>query len=319
MQTPPSAPLGRLNYTRQDQPSTETSKSKRSFIGNFKGISYHCYADDIQLYFSFNPDKTEELVVLHDCLSAIKAWLARNFLQLNEDKTEVLIVAAADIASKVNNSLGSLSFNFCSNLRNLGVIFDQSMLLDKHIRSLSRTCFFHLRKIAKLRPIVSHAELEMIIHALVSCHLDYCNSLFTCLSKASLDRLQTVQNAAARLLTRSRKSCHITPILTSLHWLPVTFRIQFKVLVIAYRALHGQAPAYICDLLHPYVASRSLRSSNQELLVVPRTRLKTKGDRAFQTVAPYLWNALPRELRAAASVDSFKAQLKTHLFSQAFV
>ncbi|KAK0146590.1 putative RNA-directed DNA polymerase from transposon BS [Merluccius polli] len=81
----------------------------------------------------------------------------------------------------------------------------------------------------------------------------YCNFLFTCLSKSSLGSLQMVQNAAARLLTRSTRMTHISPILSSLHWLPINFRIQFKVLVLSYRALHGQTPVYISDLLHPYI------------------------------------------------------------------
>ena len=112
-----------------------------------------------------------------------------------------------------------------------------------------------------------------------------------------MDRLQVVQNAAANLLTRSSKRSHVTPILSALHWLPIQFRIQFKVMVITYRTRHGQAPAYIGDLLQPYVTSRSLRSSGQGLLFVPRTRLKTKGDCAFEVVAPKLWNSLPLKLR----------------------
>ena len=126
----------------------------------------------------------------------------------------------------------------------------------------------------------------MIIHAFISSRLDYCNSLFTCLSKASTDRLQLIQNAAARLLTRSSRRCHITPVLASLHWLPVVFRVCFKVLVLTYRALHGQAPAYITDLLEWYEPSRTLRSANQGLLTIPHTNYVTKGDRAFQAVAP---------------------------------
>ena len=166
---------------------------------------------------------------------------------------------------------------------------------------------------------MSQAEMEMLIHAFVSSRLDYCNSLFTCLSKSCLDRLQVVQNAAARLLTRSPKRSHVTPILIALHWLPIKFRIQFKVLVVTYRALHGQAPTYIRDLLQPYLTSRSLRSSDQGLLVVPRSRLKTKGDCAFEVVAPKLWNSLPLNLRSVDTVDTFKKQLKTHLFRLAFV
>ena len=93
----------------------------------------------------------------------------------------------------------------------------------------------------------------------------------------------------------------------------VHLRTQFKVLVFTYRAVHGQAPAYINDLIHPHSTTRALRSSEQGLLRVPRTRLKTKGDRAFEAVAPRLWNYLPQKLRASASVEMFKGQLKTHL------
>ena len=227
-------------------------------------------------------------------------------------------MASDSIASRVAGSIGSLKNNVSPNLRNLGVNFDQAMHLDTHVKSVTRTCFFHLRNIAKLRSIVSYSHLEMIIHAFISSRLDYCNSVLTCLNKSSLDRLQFIQNTAARLLTRSSRRCHITPVLASLHWLPVAFRIHFKVLVLTFRALHGQAPVYLTDLLKPYVPSRTLRSSDQGLLVIPRTKLVTKGDRAFGSIAPRLWNALPRSLRDAASVDIFKNQLKTLLFLHAF-
>ena len=94
--------------------------------------------------------------------------------------------------------------------------------------------------------------------------------------------------------------------------------MHFKLLVLTYRALHGQAPTYLTGLVQRYVPGRALRSAEQGLLSVPSTRLKTKGDRAFQVVAPKLWNALPQELRSAPSVDLFKNRLKTLLFAQAF-
>ena len=115
----------------------------------------------------------------------------------------------------------------------------------------------------------------MIIHTFISTRLDYCNSVFTCLNKSALNKLQTVQNSAARLLTGAPRRSHITPVLSALHWLPVKFRIDFKILVLTFRALNGQAPQYILDLLKPYSAGRTLRSSGQNLLVVPKTRYKT--------------------------------------------
>lgn len=127
-----------------------------------------------------------------------------------------------------------------------------------------------------------------------------------------------VQNAVSRLLTGSGRRTHITPILSSLHWLPIKFRIDFKILVLTFRALNGKSPQYIADLLLPYSPGRAFRSSDQCLLLVPKTRYKTQGDRSFQVVAPRLWNALPQSLRVADSVDSFKRQLNTLLFQQAF-
>ncbi len=231
--------------------------------------------------------------------------MANNYLQLNPEKTEVLISAPFGVLPKVMESLGSLSHSVKSTLRNLGVHMGQAFSLDQHVNYLVRNCFYQLRNIAKLRPVVSTVELEMIIHSFISSRLDYCNSLFTCLSNSTLKHLQVVQNSEpfAKLLTKSSKRSHVTPILISLHWLPVKFRIHFKILVMVFRALHGQAPVYINEMLKPYNSSRNLRSSNQILLVVPRSRLKTKGDCAFEVVDPKLWNALPRELRSVDSVD----------------
>lgn len=137
-------------------------------------------------------------------------------------------------------------------------------------------------------------EIQIIIHTFVSSRLDNSNSLFICLSQSSLDCLKLVQNAAARLLTKSsRRKTHITSILSALHRLSIKFKNHFKVLVLTYRPMHCHAPAYISDLLHPYITNRSLGSSGQGSLVVPRARLKLKGDPSFEVTALTLWKALP--------------------------
>ena len=104
-----------------------------------------------------------------------------------------------------------------------------------------------------------------------------------------------------------------TPVLIKLHWLPIKFRIQFKVLLLVYKALNGLAPKYIKELLVPYKPRRHLRSEAKGLLDEPRTRLKF-GDRAFSISAPRLWNALPQHLKDSTSCQAFKKCLKTHLF-----
>ena len=105
---------------------------------------------------------------------------------------------------------------------------------------------------------------------------------------------------------------HITPVLIKLHWLPIKFRIQFKVLLLVYKVLNGLAPKYIKELLMPHKPRRHLRSEAKGLLDEPRTRLKF-GDRAFSISAPRLWNALPQQLKDSTSCQAFKKCLKTHL------
>ena len=119
------------------------------------------------------------------------------------------------------------------------------------------------------------------------------------------------------MLTRTRGREHITPVLKSLHWLPVRFRINFKVLLLVFR-LNGLGPPYLSDLLLPYRPSRTLRSSGTGLLTIPQVRSKTHGEAAFSYYGPRLWNSLPENLRAAETVDVFKKRLKTHLFTLLF-
>ena len=155
-------------------------------------------------------------------------------------------------------------------------------------------------------------------HAFISTRLDYCNALYTGINQASHARLQLVQNAAARLLTGTCKHDHITPILASLHWLPVHFRIHFKILLFVCKSLNDLAPQYITEIIHVYTPPRALRSADQLRLVVPKSRQKNRGDPAFSVVAPKLWNELPTHVKMALTLDTFKTRLKTNFLLLGF-
>jgi len=120
--------------------------------------------------------------------------------------------------------------------------------------------------------------------------------------------------AAARIVTCTQKFDHITPVLEELHWLLVRYRIMYKIILLVFKSLNGEAPEYITNLLHYKTQSRMLRSSSQRLLATPTAHLKTYGDRAFSVAAPKLWNTLPLQLRLSDSGGIFKKRLKTHLF-----
>ena len=205
-----------------------------------------------------------------------------------------------------------------SSVKSLGVIIDPDLSFDTHITNITRTAFLHLRNIAKLRNALSLQDAEKLVHAFITSRLDHCNALLAGCPSKSLNKLQLVQNAAARVLTRTRKFDHISPVLSTLHWLPVKFRIDYKILLLTYKALNGLAPQYLSELLSHYEPSRLLRSQGAGLLLVPRINKVTSGGRAFSYKAPQLWNNLPVNVRDSDTASVFKSRLKTYLFSGAF-
>uniref|UniRef100_A0A669B8C0 Reverse transcriptase domain-containing protein n=1 Tax=Oreochromis niloticus TaxID=8128 RepID=A0A669B8C0_ORENI len=285
-------------------------------------VTFHCYTDDLQLYVPLTIGNDAEVSKLESCLSAIKGWLSDNFLLLNTDKTELMVIGPHKFQHLSQNFILRIDdsvINCRDKVKNLGVWFDMVLSFESHVKEITKTAFYHLRNIARIRQVLSSDTAEVLVHAFVSSRIDYCNALLSGLPKKSFRGLQMVQNAAARILTRTGKFEHISPVLNSLHWLPCQVRADFKVLLLTYKALNGLAYTYLSDLLHLYVPSRALRSQDSGLLKVPRARKKTVGEQAFSFRAPFLWNNLAQDIRQACSVEVFKTKLKTHLFTLSYM
>ncbi len=248
--------------------------------------------------------------------------MTNHFLVLNSDKTEILPIGPKNSTQNLLDY--NLQLDGCtvtsSTVKNLVVILDSNLSFENHISHVTKTAFFHLRNIAKLRTMLTVSDAEKLVHAFMTSRLDYCNALLGGCPASSINKLQIVKNAAARVLTRSRKYDHITPILKSLHWLPINICISYKILlhIGAYKTLNYLEPAYLTNLLSRHNLTRNLRSQNSGVLVVPRIAKPTKGGRHFSYLAPKLWNSLPDNVRGSDTLSLFKSRLKTHLFSQAF-
>ena len=307
---PQGSVLGPLLYLMFTSPLAEVIKEHK--------LRYHLYADDTQLYLTFKPiDAKSSIECVEKCVGDICRWMNRNELKLNQGKTEILIMHSKFRPRPPLNcfQIGSEAVLSSSSATSLGVVFDDHMSFEEHIKQVCRSSFFHLRNLSRIRSYLSKESAEVVIHAFITSRLDYCNSLLFGLPNYLLKKLQHIHNSAARIVTRTGRYEHITPILIQLHWLPVQYRITFKILLLVYKALNGLSPVYLTNLLSYRTSTRSLRSISNEQLLVPRSHTKTYGDRSFSIFAPRLWNNIPLDIRKSSCVDYFKKDLKTYLFS----
>jgi len=204
-------------------------------------------------------------------------------------------------------------------VRNLGIYLDSDVSMRTHISRTVSSCFAALCQIRSIQRSVHRPVLLSLVTSLILSRLDYGSMTLAGVPGYLLDRLQSVLHASARLVNRARKHDPVSSLLWDLHWLRVPERIKYRLAVLVYRCHIHTAPEYLVRDLH-WVADddsrRRLRSSTTQQLKVPRTRLRTVGDRAFQVAGPRVWNALPASVVSAPSLTVFKSHLKMHLFQQ---
>ena len=211
---------------------------------------------------------------VQSCVDDVMSWMSSNKLKLNPDKTEVMVVGSRysplESFGMTSVNIGGSSVNFQKKCRYLGVVLDNKLTLDAFIGSTCSSCRYDIRRIACIRKYLTQSAAAKLMSALVISRLDYCNALLASASQDQINRLQMIQNHAARVVMRKRIRDHITPVLHELHWLPIEYRYKFKIATLAYRQFQGSLPSYLG--LNSRECSRDVRSNSEKRLHPPKNR-----------------------------------------------
>ena len=245
-----------------------------------------------------------------------------NKLKLNDSKTEVILCKNPRYAEKppeITVNINDIIIEPSLRIKNLGVIFDEDLSMSHQISNLCRNMIFQLQKISSIRPYLTEEAAKTLVTSLILSKLNSCNSLLAGITKENMSRLQSIQNHAAKLIKGKKKYDHVSPLLKELHWLPVAYRIDYKIALIVFKCINNLAPLYLQKMLTLYQPNRALRSSNDKfILEKPKYNYTSYGGRSFPFYGPFVWNSLPFNLRSMNNIDTFKRNLKHHYFLQAF-
>ena len=260
---------------------------------------------------------TYQYDVLHNevpkCLEEIGKWMNFQFLKINPDKTEILLLFPKSMEKEViikGTIIGHQQcIRFSDVVKNVGVWVDKNLDLTCHVNKIVAHCYKVLKDIGSIRSVLSQKHTEMLVHAVTSSRLDYCNSLFMNMCKENLMKLQKVQNAAARLVVRKRKRESIAGTIKELHWLRVESRVIFKILLLVFKGIQGKSSKNL------QLDFKSHNYRPEDFLKLKTNFYKSKyGRRTFKYNAPRLWNALPLHIRTEEKLETFKKLVKTLLF-----
>ena len=294
-----------------------------STIADHFGVQYHQYADDTQIYVALSKDWINETTAnLQNCLAEVHLWLSQNGLVINPDKSESVLFSTAQRARIAPLPLSTVNVAgavtpIAVDVKLLGVTLDQHLTFNKHIQNVCRSSYYHIRALKHIRSSLSEDVAKTIACAFVSSRLDYSNSVWFGISKSNISRLQRVQNSLARVVTRSRRNDHITPILKRLHWLPISYRIQFKIATLTFKMRETGHSEHFKQIVADRLPTIALRSSDKHFLNQHPVKIEI-AKRAFSQAAPSVWNSLPLSCRTANTFSVFKKLLKTHIFKLAY-
>jgi hypothetical protein len=288
------------------------------------GVDHHQYADDTQVYIAVCKTELPNLVgVLERCVTGIHSWLLNNGLALNPTKSDVIQFVTGRGRERVPDvtsvAVSTATLQPSSTVKSLGVTLDQQLTFDQHVADVCKASYFHIRAFRHVRNSMPDDVAKTVACGIVGARLDYCNSLYAGMSVSNFNKLQRVQNTLARVVLRLGRTARSTPALKELHWLPVKYRVTYKLASLTFKIKQSGQPGYLRELLPDYKPAHDyyLRSLSKNLLNPDRFTL-VLASHGFSQSSSAVWNHLTDDVRTSATIETFKHRLKTELYKAAF-
>ena len=299
-------------------------------------INLRLYADDSTVYVKLDPKNMDEIHAVITktelCLSEMGIWMNQNYLKLNEDKTQLVLLGKPLILNKVSSD--TITINFNGNLienvilgskgtsdlgKALGIKLNNDISMKRQILSVKQSCFSVLRNLRNIKEFLDEDTKLMLVKSLILSKVDFCNALYTNIPHYQINELGKIINASLRFIYNLKFRDHISTYYVKAHILPIKYRIQYKCCLMVHKCIHNVAPIYLKNMISYHASSTpnySLRSTTDcfSLSCTKTARTSCFAERRFTIYAPTIWNELSIDLRSCTDTDAFKKLLKTHFF-----
>ena len=279
-------------------------------------VNIEGFADDHQLVKQFVVE-TQSISLGHSirqCLNSISEWMQTYFLCLNENKTKIIVISPPQVQKQIliqGVNLDESCIRFVANAKNLGILLDNLLSFNCQIQKVVKSSYRTICEFWRIKCFLTEMQLHQLVCAKIFSSMDNCNVLYYGISVANIQKLQRVQNCAARPVCKNHVSTaeSLDSMTIKFHWLKVEFRIIYKLLLIVHRCVYKNAPEPIAALVSTSDSQRTIR-------LTETTYKSSYGARAFSHVAPKLWNLLPNKICEQQDIDKYKKELKTFLMTR---
>ena len=284
-----------------------------------KFSSVESYVDDKKVYLSCSSENINScLAKVSEDLRLIASWCCTNKLLINPDKTKLILFGTKQLLSKVLDIrvpfLGQQLIPV-SSVKDLGITLDSNLTFNEHVNTLTSSLISILCQISSVRHLFSKSVLTTILNCLVFCKLFYCSTVWSGTFAHDINKLQLVQNFAARVLTNTKKFDHISPVLRALCWPSIKNQLLVRDATMLYKIVNGLAPSYLECYVNKRSSIHSYNTRSRDNLVVPFCRTAT-AQRSFSYRAITTWNSLiSEETKNSATLSVFKRAVKREIYN----